>query len=209
MLSRLLARFGRDRRGVSAIEFSLCAPPVILMLLAGVDVARYSIATRAVERATASIAQMVSVNTLGTASVDEIHFYESSAFASFPGVLGASKQAGVAWDAGMALAVSSVNLTQPSGGAATASLGWSVGPSRRACGQLFSAADTAPPSATTIASSAFGTGSILVVDSRFTFVPLVAARLLPTLVIARTFYVRPRFVPTIALTGGAADVTQC
>ncbi|RYB05347.1 TadE/TadG family type IV pilus assembly protein [Lichenibacterium ramalinae] len=209
MLSRPLLRFGRDLRGVSAMEFALCAPPVIAMLLAGVDVTRYCMAVRAVERATASIVQMVSVNTLGTASVDEIHFYESSAFAAFPGLLTDSKRAGVAWDADMALAVSSVTLTQPSGGAATAALGWSVGPNRRTCGQLFAAADTASPSKTTLAASAFGTGSILVVDSRFTFVPLVAAQLLPPLVIARTSYARPRYVPTIALTGGAADVTQC
>jgi Flp pilus assembly protein TadG len=209
MLKRLLARFARDPGGVSAIEFALCAPPFILMLLAGVDLTRYSIAARAVERATASIAQMVAVNTVGSASIDEIHFYQSAAFAAFPGVLGDSKRAGVAWDADMAIAVSSVNLTQPSGGAATASLGWSVGPSRRACGQLFTAADTAAPSRTTIAASAFGTGSILVVDSRFTFVPMIAARLLPTLVIARTFYARPRYVPTVALTGTSADATQC
>ena len=209
MLRASLARFRRRRDGVSAIEFALCAPPVILMLLAGVDITRYSLAARAVERATASIAQMVSVNTVGTASVDEIHFYQSAAFAAFPGVLSDSKRAGVPWDADMAIAVSSVQLTQPSGGAATASLGWSVGPSRRTCGQLFSAADTAPPSQTTIAASAFGSGSIVVVDSRFNFVPLVAARLLPPLVIARTFYARPRYVPTIALTGAAADATQC
>jgi Flp pilus assembly protein TadG len=209
MLRYLLAKFLRDRDGVSAIEFSLCAPPVILMLLAGVDVTRYSLAARAVERATASIAQMVAVNTVGSASVDEIHFYQSAAFAAFPGVLSDSKRSGVAWDADMAIAVSSVTLTQPSGGASTASLGWSVGPSRRSCGQLFSADDTAPPSKTTLAASAFGSGSILVVDSRFIFVPMIAARLLPTLVIARTFYARPRYVSTIALTGAAADATQC
>lgn len=206
---RLISRFGRDRRGVSAIEFAVCAPPVILMLFAGVDVARYSLAARAVERATSTVAQMMSVNTLGSASVDDVHFYGSSAFATFPGVLSDSAARGIAWDADLGIAVSSVNVAVADTGAATATLGWSVGPGRRSCGTLYAAADGAAPSPTTVATDALVKGSVIVVDARYAFRSLFAARVLPSLTVARTFYVRPRYVPTVALTGSASDAIQC
>jgi Flp pilus assembly protein TadG len=182
---------------------------MIVMLLAGVDVTRYSLAARAVERTTSTVAQMMSVNTVGSASTDDIHFYESSAFATFPGVLADSTAAGVAWNVDLGLAVSSVTLATPANGNPTATVSWSVGPGRRSCGPLTAVADNVTPSPTTIATDALGTGSVIVVDSRYTFKPLLATRLLPVFLIARTFYVRPRFVPSVALTGAASDAIQC
>ena len=211
MLSIRALRFlASDRRGVSAIEFAMGAPVMILLLLAGVDSARYALAVRRIEQVTTTIGQMVSVNTLGTVDPADIQFYESSAFAVFPLVLSDSTTRGVLWNADLALTVSSVNLST-SGSTQTANVSWSTGSALRSCTKAPTmVSDTAPPSSTTLPTDAFGTGSIIVVDASFTFRPTIASRYLPTIAIIRSFYVQPRYVPSITLSGGTNTTTnQC
>ena len=211
MLSIRALRFlASDHRGVSAIEFAIGAPVMILLLLAGVDSARYALAVRRIEQVTTTIGQMVSVNTLGTVDPTDIQFYESSAFAVFPLVLSDSTTRGVLWNTDLALTVSSVKLST-SGSTKTANVSWSTGSALRSCTKAPTmVSDTAPPSPTTLPTDAFGTGSIIVVDASFTFRPTIASPYLPTIAIIRSFYVQPRFVTSITLSGGTNTTTnQC
>lgn len=195
---------------MSAIEFAIGAPMVVVLILAGVDTGRYALASRSIDRVVATIGQMVSVNTTGTMSPAELQFYEDSTFGVFPLVLRDSAQLGKSWSSDMPTTVSSVRFTTVSA-ATVATVAWSAGANKRACVvPLTAVSDTDQPSPTTLAQDAFGTGTLIVVDVSFTFRPTIAIRFMPTITIVRSFYVQPRYVPAIAFSGPASStVNQC
>lgn len=210
MLSGALGRFARDRRAVSAIEFAVGAPMMVALLLCGVDSGRYALATRRLDRVAATIGQMVSVNTTGTMSAADLSFYEDSAMVTLPLALQDSAALGTTWQADLPITVSSVKFAVVKG-QTVATVQWSAGPAKRACNTpLTSVDDQAAPSPTTLAADAFGTGTILVVDVSFKFRPTIATRMLPSVSVARSFYVQPRYVSAVAYGGSADSATnQC
>lgn len=58
-LLRRLARFGRDRRGVAAIEFAILAPVLTFALLGGTELSRYTLMHQKMDRVSASVSNMV------------------------------------------------------------------------------------------------------------------------------------------------------
>ncbi len=183
---------------------------MITLLLCGVDTSRYALATRRLDQVAANVGQMVSVNTTATMTAADLQFYEDGTMVVFPLVLQDSSQIGTTWQADMPITVSSVKFAV-SNGKTVATVAWSAGPNKRACNTpLTSVPDTAAPSPTTLAQDAFGTGTIIVVDVGFTFRPTIATRMLPSIAVARSFYVQPRYVPAIAFGGNAGStVNQC
>jgi Flp pilus assembly protein TadG len=56
---RRFTRFGRDRRGVAAMEFAIIAPVLTLALLGGTELSRYTLMHQKMDRVSASISNMV------------------------------------------------------------------------------------------------------------------------------------------------------
>ncbi len=60
LIGRVLRRLKRDRRGTLAIEMAVAAPVVIGLLLSGIEVTRYVLLNQKIERASATMADLVS-----------------------------------------------------------------------------------------------------------------------------------------------------
>ena len=60
MIGRVLGRLKRDRRGVLAVEMAIATPVVIGLLLSGIEVTRYVLLNQKIERASATMADLVS-----------------------------------------------------------------------------------------------------------------------------------------------------
>ncbi len=60
MIARILELLKRDRRGTLAIEMAMATPVVIGLLLSGIEVTRYVMINQKIERASATMADLVS-----------------------------------------------------------------------------------------------------------------------------------------------------
>ena len=60
MIGRVLRRLKRDRRGTLAVEMAVATPVVIGLLLSGIEVTRYVLLNQKIERASATMADLVS-----------------------------------------------------------------------------------------------------------------------------------------------------
>ncbi len=60
MIGRVLGRLKRDRRGTLAVEMAVATPVVIGLLLSGIEVTRYVLLDQKIERASATMADLVS-----------------------------------------------------------------------------------------------------------------------------------------------------
>ena len=202
--------FGPNTRGVAAVEFALCAPILMLLLLVGFDTARYIVAARRLAVVAATIGQMLSVSTTGQIAAADLQFYEDSTVAIFPQVLQDSYQQGLTWSSDIGMTVSTVNFTGTSP-SYQGLVNWTVGTNLRPCNvPMVATSDTAPPSTTSLPTDVFGPGSLIVVDLSFKFRPTIASKLMNPITIVRSFYVQPRYVPSLTYAGsGSTNVKQC
>ena len=60
MIGPVLGRLKRDRRGILAVEMAIATPVVIGLLLSGIEVTRYVLLNQKIERASATMADLVS-----------------------------------------------------------------------------------------------------------------------------------------------------
>lgn len=221
-LKTFLQEFWRQRAGVSAIEFAFGAPMMILLMLMAVDVTRYVVATKRVENVATTIGEMIArtATGTGTATVNyrDLQFFHDSTMVIFPQVLADAKQQNLPWSSDIAITVSSVDFTPTpsectSNCTYTTQLLWSGGTNPRSCTvPMTPTSDTAIPSRTTLPSDLFGPVSQIVVDVVFSFRPTIASRYLPTMSIARSYYVAPRYVPVIkyaVITGDNGIAAEC
>jgi Flp pilus assembly protein TadG len=74
---RKLARFGRDRRGVAAMEFAILAPVLTFALLGGTELSRYTLMHQKMDRVSASVSNMVAQSTTMKA-VDFTNMYAAA-----------------------------------------------------------------------------------------------------------------------------------
>ena len=201
-----LPRFGGDRRGVAALEFAIGAPMLIALLLLGVDVSRYIIATKRIENVAATIGQMISVSQTGTVSATDLQFFHDSAMVIFPQVLADSYAQQIAWGADIGITMSGVTFTQ-SGNTYVPHLVWTGGTMPRSCTVTMTAApDTAAPSPSKLPADVFGPSMLVVVDVTYAFRPTIAPTFLSTIPIARSYYVAPRYVSSITYAGASGPV---
>jgi Flp pilus assembly pilin Flp len=200
----------RDRRGVAAVEFAFVAPVLIVVLLAGFDIARYAQTVRRVEAVATSIGQMLSVSTSGQVAVADLRFYEDATMVLLPQVLQDSYQRQISWGNDINITVSSINFSG-SDPNYVGTVGWSAGSNLRPCKTPMTAtSDVSPPTAQTLPIDVFGPGSLIVVDIVFNFRPSVSSRILQSMPIVRSYYVQPRYVAALSYAGTAgATVNQC
>ena len=209
--SRDFRSFLRNTKGLAALELAIWAPLMSLVLLGGVEITRYTIATKRIENVASTIGQMLTVNSVGTVNYVDLQFYNDSAMVLFPQVLSDAKQQNISWANDIAITMSSVTFTASPANCTTActytpKVLWSAGGGRRSCTTpLTSASDTAAPTATSLPADVFGPTSLIVVDVMFTFRPTIAPKFMNAIAIKRSYYVTPRYVPTITYTVAPGD----
>ena len=196
-------RLCRETYAVSAVEFAIWAPVLCIVMLVGIDITRYAIATGRISDVASTIGEMLSVNTSGTVNYIDLQFYHDSAMVIYPQVLVDAHQQNVSWSNDMAITMTSVAFTATpplctSACSYVPRVVWSSGNNPRSCiVPMTSAGDTSTPSPKTLPQDVFGATSLLVVDIVYTFKPIFAGRLLNNLTISRSFYVTPRYVSTV------------
>jgi Flp pilus assembly protein TadG len=207
---RLGRLFRKDRRGIAAIEFAIGAPMMLILLLMGVDTSRYLMATKRIDSVAATIGQMISVNQNGSVTDMDLQFYRDSAMVIFPQVLSDSYAQNISWTSDIGITMTGVSFTKQ-GSVYVPKVIWTGGSNPRSCTATMTAApDTAAPSATTLPTDVFAAGMLIVVDVTFSFRPTIAPSFMKKLKIARSYYLSPRYVPTIAYSAGTTPfATNC
>lgn len=210
-------RFFNAQAGVSAIEFSLVMPIMILIMIAGIQIVTYVNAMRRVEMVAASISEMISQavppGNSTTASVNyiDLHFAYDSTLVVFPYVMKDAARKNIQWWQDLTIDFAGIQFasngkTCPAGAdqspCYTANVGWSslgtVGSNHRLCGiPLLPVDNSATPTKTTLPRGLYGAGSIIAVDVVFNFVPTFGAKFLPSVNIVRSVFVQPRYATFI------------
>lgn len=206
-----------DRRGVSAIEFAMVLPVLILLMLGGIQLVLYINATRRVAMVADSIGEMISQAappvSSTTASVNQLdlHFAYDAALVVFPYLMTDAARQNIAWWKNITIDFASIQfqsngLSCGSGsdqsGCYTAMVGWTsigtTGSNYRPCiTPQIAANDTAAPSRFTLPRSIYGPGSVIAIDVIFIFTPTFGARYLPSVTIKRSVYIQPRYAQFI------------
>ena len=223
--------FLTDKQGVSAIEFALVTPILLIIMLMGLQLITYVNAVRRVTQLTASIVQMITQaapTTPGasTATVNEldITFSAESSFVIFPYLLKDAVQRGLPWYADISINYASVSFAKKNGltcavvdlsACYDASVVWTSSgfyANARPCSpKQQPMSDSGAPNPAYLPKSTFGPGSLIVVDVVFTFRPTFAQNLIPPLTISRSAYVQPRYVSLINFdtTNSSGIIKKC
>lgn len=173
-----LARFARDKRGVSAVEFAIILPFMAMLYLGGTAVTQGIIIKRKVVLVAHTVGDLVARdNSITNAEVTAIFDAAKAVFAPY------------AWNGLLKIKVSSININA----AGTATVGWS---------EAFQ--DTARPVNSTITLpqglNAPST-SIIWTEVSYNYTPPVGGAFTGgTLTLTDQLYIRPRLVTTIART---------
>ena len=205
--------FARANRGVALLEFALIMPFLITLLFGSYELTRYINTTRQITNLADSIAQLFAQNTTGSINDTDLHFAIDSTMVTFPNVLGDAHKQGIYWWQDIYVSMSSVLFSPTVTGCTSnctynAKVMWTTG-SRPCSTNLTPAADTAPPSLTTLPMDAFGPGSMIVVDIVYFYRPIVASNLLGIKTISRSTYLQPRYVTSVKYATGSSMGTAC
>ena len=224
--------FGVCCKAVSAIEFAMVLPVMILLLLAGAQLVLYINATRKIERIATSISEMISQatppnNSTTSATVNQLdlHFSYDATLALFPYIMSDAASKNIPWWSDISIDYASINFIQTvnpcnvvgdQSSCYMAKVVWTstgtAGSKYRPCiVPQLPANDNAAPSPTTLPRSLFGPGSIIAIDVSFNFVPTFGAKFIPPITISRSVYVQPRYASLINFdpTGNDGIATIC
>lgn len=210
-------RFLTDRWGVSAVEFSLVLPFLLLLMAGGLQLITYLNAIRSVDRVANAISQIVSQampspgSTIATVNSLDLHFTFDSSMVLFPYLLGDAQRRGVSWWQNITIDFASIaftakNATCAASGDPTdcyvANVVWTslgtAGSNKRPCAIPQSpAADTASPTPLTLPRSVFGPGSLIAVDVVFQFKPTFGSGFIAPIRIARSVFLQPRYATLV------------
>ena len=228
----LFGRFRDSTRAMAAVEFAIALPVLLTLMMLGTQVVNYVNAVRKVELLASSMSEMISQkapptgSTTATVNQLDLHFSYDSALVIFPYLMADGPRQGVAWWQDIYIDYASVQFTKiagttcPSTGDQSpcyvANVVWTstgtTGGNQRVCTLPQTAMNnTAAPTNTSIPRSIFGAGSIIVVDVVFTYHPTFAASVMPSLRIARSVYVQPRYATLINFdtTNNDGIATKC
>lgn len=178
MIPRFFDRFRKDSRGVLAVEFALTVPILALILTAGVETARLVLINQKVDRATATMADLVA-QSRQLAEGDLGSIYAASRYVMEPYDL----------NAGGTVVVTSISAD---GGAAPI-VNW-----QRAFGTGGAASHFGSPGTAAVLPAGFqvrDTESVIVSEVFYDFKPLIANAVISSKPIYNYAIYRPRFVP--------------
>ena len=224
-------RFASDARGVSAVEFALVLPVLLILLLAGVQVVLYINASRRVELIATSISEMISQaappSNSTTASVNalDLHFAYDATLVLFPYLMQDAARQNMLWWQDITIDFAGIQFKANGTSCGTnadqsacyvAQVGWTstgtVGSNNRPCTvPQIPADDVATPTRYTLPRSLYGPGAVVAVDVVFKFTPTFGAQYLPALTLRRSVFVQPRYAQLITYSPTSSDgiATTC
>lgn len=178
MLSSLrakFARFARDKRGVSAVEFAIILPFMAMLYLGGTAITQAIIVKRKVVLVAHTVGDLVARdNNMTNAEVTAVFDAAKAVFAPY------------AWNGLLKIKVTSVNVSA----AGTATVGW--GESLQDTARAPNASVTLPTGLNTPSTS------IIWTEVSYNFTPPVGGAFTGgTLTLTDQFYIRPRLVTTV------------
>ncbi|MGH6811044.1 MAG: TadE/TadG family type IV pilus assembly protein [Methylocella sp.] len=197
---RCAGEFWRARQAISAIEFALVLPFLVVLMLGSAEAARLIIFARNVTQVATTSVEMLTQNGTGKINYVDLHFAIDSTMVIFPQILQDAAQKKITWGNDISISMASVVFTPnplscTSNCSYTANVVWNSGPNKRTCGVALTAVpDTSAPSKTTLPADVFGPGSLIVVDIVFNYTPIFGLGLFGTIPIARSAYIAPRYV---------------
>ena len=172
-----LARFFRDRRGISAVEFAIIFPLMALIYLGGTATTQGIVIKRKVTITTRTVGDLVSQYTSITNAQKDAVFQAAVAVMSpYPTPIGT-----------MTIVVSSVNITA----AGVATIGWSDG---------YNTTGRAPGSSVTLPTGLSVAGkatSVIWAEAVYSYRPPVGAAFFSAIPLTEQFFLTPRRVTTI------------
>ena len=192
-------RFTGDINGVAALEFAICAPVLILLLLAGTDALRAFQTSDNVDAIANTVAEMIAEHRTDTINYQDLQFYHDAAMLTYPHLLSSAFESRRSWDSTISISMSSVDFGPAQSGCSTScvytpKMVWTGGSAPRSCTvPMIAVDDDAPPAPTTLPRDIFGPGSIIIVDIVYTYQPLLQVRFFPQFNIKRSYYVSVRF----------------
>jgi Flp pilus assembly protein TadG len=211
-----LASFSRARHGIAAVEFAIVMPVLLMFLLGGTEIARYINMGGAMTRLAYAEADLVAERPSGSAalSTNDIIFGEEATPLIFPEILRDAARQGLAggnqaWMNDIQFTISSVTFTPTVAGCTsnctyTAAVTWSSAQnaSKRSCTIApTQASDTAEPSLTTLPADVYTSGTLIVVDLAYQYVPVFGGAFVPPIWIRRSAYLQPRYNNAITYSG--------
>jgi hypothetical protein len=205
--------FWRARHAVTAVEFALILPLMVILMLGSVETARLIIFMRRVTQVSNTIvellAQTQAVNPNSADTVPwsvtyiDLHFAIDSTMVIFPQIFGDAALKGTSWKNDISISMASVCFSSSASTCTTnpacttnctyANVVWNSGPNKRACGTPLTAVpDTSAPSPATLPTDVFGQGSIVVVDIVFNYTPIFGSGIFGTIPLKTSAYLAPR-----------------
>ena len=191
--------FAGDIGGIAALEFAICAPVLILLLLAGTDALRAYQMSDDIDAIANTVAEMIAEHRTATINYQDIQFYQDAAMLTYPNLLSSAFKAGKTWNSTISISMSSVDFGPTQSGCSgscvyTPKMVWTGGSAPRSCTvSMIAVDDNAPPAPTTLPKDIFGPGSIIVVDVIYSYRPLLQVKFFPLFDIKRSYYVSVRF----------------
>lgn len=227
-----LQRFRANTDAISAVEFAIIFPVVIVLMLGGTQVVTYINAVRKVEAVASSISEQLSqlydrsnpAATTYLATATDLHFAYDQTMVIFPYVMkDAARQGMSSWGQDITIDFASVNFTKLNNNCAgqydqsacyVATVVWTTtglpGTNFRPCGIQLPTTSSYPNNAT-LPSNIFGAGSVIAVDVVFNFTSAFGGRYFGSQRIARSVYVQPRYLSLLDfnIIGNDGIATRC
>ncbi len=217
-LSNRIGQFRSADDGVSAIEFAIVFPILLVLMLAGGQVVLYIDATRKVQQIATSASEMLSqaappTSGVTTASVNaiDLDFSYDASLVIFPFVMADAKRQNIAWRQDLSVNIASISFTKISSACDgqsdlsacyIASVDWTTtgtpGSKYRPClVPQLPVDNSAPYNRFNLPRSLFGPGSVIAVDVSFTFSPTFGSSFVSPVTITRSAFVQPRYVTNV------------
>jgi len=210
-LGRHCRRFGADRRGIGAVEFALVLPLLLLIALASVDVVVFMNDSHKLQLAASTMGELVAGNDTGKITQAGLDTVFQSQLVIFPEVMQVAQDRKMwVWDTILS-SISGVTFKASSGCAGTGTctytpyVAWTSGQGRPCGTPLTPASNSAAPSPATLPQDTFGAGFLIVVDVMFDYKPFLASSVIGNVRIKQSYYVAPRYVPSVAFDASAGS----
>ncbi|HVV95256.1 MAG TPA: TadE/TadG family type IV pilus assembly protein [Hyphomicrobiales bacterium] len=190
----LLGRFRHDRRAVSAVEFALCLPFMLMLYLGGIELSQAVSADRKVTLLARTVGDLVAQNdAVTTSQVGAIFDAASAVLYPFPTTAGGSSI--------LSVSLAEIWTYTHTDGTTTSNLEWSCSATAGSLGSPSCAASSDYASCTlpdvttapleTLPAPEVGNATIKAVVS-YSWTPTIAAGVVGPLTLSQTIYLRPR-----------------
>jgi Flp pilus assembly protein TadG len=190
----LLRRFARDRRAVSAVEFALSLPFLLVLYVGGIDLSQAVSANRKVTLLARTVSDLVSQSE-GLSSSDVASIFSVSSAVLYPLAITTGGNPNLTMKV-------TQTWTKPVGTSSTTLVDWSIGQGTAA--DTKDATITIPdPTLITASDGTVGGTATVIATVNYTYTPPVSIGFIGPMTLSKTIYTRPRLSDCVQLDSAA------